>query len=379
MQDELTELLGQLVAIDSVNPVLIPGAAGEQEVAGFVRDWLEENGVQAELVETAQEGRPNVIATVPGTGDGRTLLLNAHTDTVGTEGMEDPFTPEIRDGRMYGRGSLDTKAGLAAAMMTLVEIAKEPLPGSVMLAAVADEEYASFGTEELVGNVKADGCIVFEPTDLEVLIAHRGFVWIDVEVRGEAAHGSRPDLGVDAIAKAAKVVTAIDAFNAELAQRPPHPLLDTASLHLSLIEGGQEISSYPHRCRFSLEVRTLPGTTGEEVLADIEGVIAAVHADDPTVDATASVSFERPGLAGSVGEPLVATMVNAVADVTGTLGRTGGHQAWMDAALLAEDGIPSVVFGPIGEGLHAVEEWVDLESVATCAAVTLATARSFCV
>ena len=148
---------------------------------------------------------------------------------------------------------------------------------------------------------------------------------------------------------------------------------------MSLIEGGQELSSYPLQCRFSLEIRTLPGANGIDVLADVESVIAEVQAADPSVVATASLAFERPGLDGSIGEPLVATMIDSVAQVTGTLGRTGGHPAWMDAALLSEAGIPSVVFGPVGEGLHAVEEWVELDAAVACAEITLQTAKAFCV
>jgi len=200
----LAELTAQLVAIESVNPALVPGGSGEREIATFVAEWCTERGLE---VEVLGDQRPSVIATRRGTGGGRSLLLNAHLDTVGTAGMEAPFAPRVEDGRLYGRGSYDMKGALAA---ILVAVAEAPdLAGDLVVTAVADEELASMGTEAVLEQVTADAAIVVEPTELRVAVAHRGFVGFEIETTGVAAHGSRPDLGVDAIAAMGPVLVAL--------------------------------------------------------------------------------------------------------------------------------------------------------------------------
>src|ERR1041384_72377 len=253
--DELEKLLSDLVSINSINPDLIPGAPGEGEIARYIADWLERAGLEVQLVESVS-GRPNVVAIARGahsTGDGKTLLLNGHMDTVGVAGMPNPHQPTIKDGRLYGRGSYDMKGGVAACMLAIAEAKKEHLHGDVIFTGVIDEEYASAGSLDLAQRFYADAAIVAEFTELQLILAHRGFVWLDVETIGKAAHGSRPDLGVDAIVKMGKVLGALEQLDQTLRSKPSHPLLGSGSLHASLIQGGQELSSYPDRCFLSAE------------------------------------------------------------------------------------------------------------------------------
>lgn len=363
------ELLRALVAIDSVNPDLVPGGAGEGEIAAFVAGWLRDAGLEVH-VEEAAPGRPNVIGVARGSGGGRSLMLNAHMDTVTTAGMERPLEPTVRDGRMYGRGTYDMKAGLAAAMIAAAGARDAALRGDVIVAAVVDEEYASVGASALVERFSADAAIVTEPTELRVCVAHKGFAWLEVEVRGRAAHGSRPDLGVDAIAKMGRVLVGLEELQARL-DGTRHPLLGPGSVHASLIDGGQELSSYPERCLLTLERRTLPGETPDAVRAEIEALAADLDAE------------VRPGLVRHPFEvaqdaPVVAALCRQAEAAAGAPPEIMGHAGWMDAAILSAAGIPTVVFGPGGEGAHATVEWVTLADVDRCADVLLATARELC-
>jgi acetylornithine deacetylase len=281
--DEVARLLTDLVAIDSVNPNLVPGGAGEAEIAAFVAGWLRRAGLEAEVREVAP-GRANVVAHARGSGGGRSLLLNAHMDVVGAEGMAAPFAPRIEAGRLYGRGGFDMKGGLAAIMLAGARLAGAGLAGDVIVTGVCDEEYASIGSEAVAAEVRADAAIVTEPTGLEVCVAHKGFLWLEVETAGVAAHGSRPDLGVDAIARMGHVLTGLEALADRLASADPHPLLGPGSVHASLIDGGRELSSYPDRCRLGLERRTIPGETRAQVEDEIRAIAG---------EATVRTTFER--------------------------------------------------------------------------------------
>ena len=361
----LAELLADLVRIDSINPELIEGAAGEEEIARFVAGWLEHAGLEVE-VEEVTPGRFNTVGIARGSGGGRTLLLNAHLDTVGVAGMERPFEPAVVDGRLHGRGSYDMKAGLAAIMLAGADAARAALRGDVIVTAVCDEEVASVGTARVAERYRADAAIVSEPTEMRLALAHKGFVGFEVETKGRAAHGSRPDLGVDAIAHMGHVLVGIEELDRRLRAEPTHPLLGSGSLHASVIEGGQEFSSYPERCLLKGERRTVPGESREHVegelrqlLGEIEGEIRVVVARQP---------FETP----------------ADAEITELVSRHAGSPEivgvpfWADSALLSSAGIPTVVFGPAGEGAHAVEEWVDLASAERCAEIYAAVTREFC-
>lgn len=377
--EELDQLLSDLVAINSINPDLVPGSPGEAEIAGYIARWLERAGLEVQLVESAS-GRPNVVGIAPGTGGGKTLLLNGHMDTVGVAGMPDAHQPRIdrAAGRLYGRGAYDMKGGLAAAMFAVAQAQKQRLRGDVIFTGVVDEEYASLGTQDLAKRFHADGAIVAEFTELQLILAHRGFVWLEVETIGKAAHGSRPDLGVDAIVKMGKILTEMEKLDQQLRSNPTHPLLGSGSLHASLIQGGQELSSYPERCLLSLERRTLPNETPESVEAEILQIVRDLQRSDPAFHAIVRRGIDRSPLETREGEDIVQSLQAASAEVLKRPLQISGVQFWTDAALLSAAGIPSVLFGPSGSGAHAIEEWVDLSSVKTCAEIYLATAIRFC-
>lgn len=375
---ELLTLLQRLVAIDSVNPALAAGAQGEQALAHFVASWLKEHGLEASLEQTDLEQRPNVVAVVRGSGGGRSLLLNAHLDTVGVAGMVTPFTAIVENGRLHGRGALDTKGGLAAVMLAAAEARRRPLRGDVILAAVVDEEYVSRGTEALVQRWRADAAIVMEPTNLNLVITHKGFVWLEVETKGVAAHGSKPEAGVDAIMKMGKALSALDHLAQQISTSSPHPQLGTGSLHASLIQGGQEWSSYPASCRLSVERRTIPGETAGMAEAEIQRLLDTISAEDSTFQASVRTVFGRDPLSVSPQSPLAEILRRHASKARGRELALTGFSGWTDAALLSGAGIPSVVFGPSGEGLHGVDEWVDLASVQQCYESVLATLEEFC-
>jgi acetylornithine deacetylase len=374
-QTAVTELLARLVAIDSVNPDLVPGGAGEAAIAAFVAEWLERAGLEVR-VEPLRAGRANVIAVARGRRGGPALMLNAHLDTVGVAGCESPHEPVMREGKLYGRGACDTKGALAAFMLAAAAARREGLAGDVILTAVADEEYLSIGTEAVLANGwRAAAAIVGEPTNLTIATAHKGFAWLEVETRGVAAHGSDPNAGVDAILHMGRVLAGLARLDAALRAGPRDPLLGPGSLHASLIDGGQEYSSYPERCRLRLERRTLPGETPQRVEDDVRAILAPLAAEDPAFRATVTTRFARAGLAVDPNARIVRLLRRHGAAVLGSEPPVVGMGFWTDAALLAEAGIPAVVFGPLGAGLHGAVEWVDLASVHACAEIALAAAR----
>lgn len=358
----LNDLVGRLVSIDSVNPTLIADARGEREIAAFVADWTRARGLDVTLVGTEQ--RPSVIAIARGTGGGRSLLLNAHLDTVGVAGMDDAHDPRVVDGRLFGRGGYDMKGGLAAIMDVVSRAAERQLRGDVIVTAVADEEVASIGTGAVIEHVRADAAIVVEPTELQLAVAHKGFAGFEIETAGVAAHGSRPHLGVDAIAKMGPILVALKELDERVQAGRTHPLLGSGSLHASLIEGGQEFSSYPARCLLTGEQRTLPG----ETVGDVERELRTIAGDAELRMLVAREPFEIDPAHEFV---QLVHHTAAEPDVVGV-------SFWADSALIASAGIPTVLYGPIGAGAHAVEEWVDLDSVERVRDVCLAVATEWC-
>jgi acetylornithine deacetylase len=363
---EVAELVSRLVAIDSVNPSLVQGGAGEGEIAAFVAGWARDNGLEAQVLEETR-GRPSVIVRAPGSGNGPTLLLCGHLDTVNVEGMADPHVPRVEGDRLHGRGAYDMKAGVAAALIAAREAARLGLAGDVVVAAVADEEHASLGVQEALRAVRADAAIVTEPTELELIVAHKGFVWAEVEVSGVAAHGSRPQLGVDAIVKAAPVLSAIGRLDEALGERT-HPLLGRGSVHASTIEGGIEMSSYPARCVIGLERRTLPGETRDDIDAEVAALGGSSH----------RVTLVREPFEVRQDAEIVTAISDAAAGVLGAAPAIAGASYWADAALIAAAGIPTVMFGPSGDGAHAIEEWVSIADTVAVARTLVATARALC-
>ena len=372
----LDELVRDLVAIDSVNPSLVPGGAGERAVAAFVAGWARDRGLEVQVLE-ATPGRPSVLVRARGTGGGRTLLLCGHLDTVGVAGMAAPHAPRMEGDRLFGRGAYDMKAGLAAALLAVRDAAQLGLAGDVVVAAVADEEHASLGIQEVLETVRADAAVVTEPTELELVVAHKGFVWSEVRVAGRAAHGSRPHLGRDAIVAMGRVLTELGALDEGLGARE-HPLLGRPSVHASEIEGGIELSSYPPDCTLRLERRTLPGETREEVEQELAALLARCGSGDPEWAAASQTLLVREPFATDSDAPHARALADAATEVLGARPVVGGASFWTDAAFIAAAGIPTVLFGPGGAGAHAAEEWVSLAGTTAVARTLTELARRLC-
>lgn len=359
MRGYIERTLARLVQINSINPTLAPGAPGEAEIATFVADEMRALGCEVTIVGG---DRPSVIARLRGTGGGRSLMLNGHIDTVDIVGMPEPFSGRISEGKLYGRGAYDMKASIAASMAAIRELAAAPPRGDVVLAAVADEEYASKGTEDVLKACRTNGAICSEPTSLRTCVAHKGFVWIEVTMRGRAAHGSRFELGIDANMRMGRFLAKLDLLEQDLRARAPHRFVGPPSLHAATLNGGSGLSTYAERCVLQIERRIIPG----ETLAQVEAEIRALEPDDMRV-IFAREPFEVP---------VEADIVRAVRAAGG--GDVMGDTPWMDSALLSAAGIETVVIGPHGTGAHAAEEWVDLDSTEKLATLLTAVARDYC-
>jgi len=354
-----------LIAIDSRNPSLAADAPGEGPVADFLADVLRAWGFQVDLLE-ALPGRPNVVARIAGGHAGRSLLLNGHLDTVGVEGMTHaPHDPVERDGRLYGRGSCDMKAGIAAMCAAAVAAAKHDLGGEVIVTAVVDEEFTSAGTRVLLdAGVRAHAAIVTEPTRLTIAPAHRGFAWCDVVVHGRAAHGSRYEIGVDAITHAGLLLAELHQHDTQTLRTKSHPLLGHASMHAGTIRGGNGISTYPERAEFSLERRTLPGESGAAFADEVRAAIARVKARVPSFNADVTLGLVQDSNDVPADHAIV-TALSGAAKEAGVAAPIEGLSCWTDAALFTARGIPAVCFGPGDIALaHAAEEYVPVAEIA---------------
>ena len=377
MSDATINLLRDLIAIDSVNPSLVHGSAGEKEIAGLIANKLQASGMDVEIQPITSE-RSNVIGLIEGAQKGRTLMLCGHMDTVGVVGMQAPFDPVEKNGRIYGRGSQDMKGGLAAMLGAALHLATNGglAAGRLVIAAVIDEEYASIGAEVLVSKWTADAAVVGEPTDMKIAVGHKGFEWVEIMTEGVAAHGSRPADGRDAIMRMGRVLSRLEKLDRELQSREPHPIHGTASLHASIITGGRELSTYPDKCVLKMERRTLQAESDRCALAEVEDILHQLRHEDPEFTASAKFLFSRPAyLAPSSDVPKL--LANAIArkNVEPVI---GGMSFWTDAAILGASGIPSIVFGPGGAGLHSVSEYVIADDVLTCRDALIELAMEFC-
>ncbi len=376
----LLSLLQDLIQIESVNPSLAHKGPGEAAIAGYIGDYLGNLGLEV-CFQEMQKNRVNVIGILKGTGGGRSLMLNGHTDTVSADRMEiDPFAAEEKNGKIYGRGALDMKAGVAALIMAVQSIMQAgiKLKGDVTLTLVADEEYASIGTEAIVSEYTADAAIICEPTDLDIVIAHKGFAWTKIEVFGHAAHGSLPHRGVDAIVKAGKVLAAIDELGQTNLKKKTHPLLGPASIHASLIEGGTELSTYPDYCKIKLERRNLPGEDLKLVNEEMQALLQNIRRQDDQFKADFDVFFFRPAFEISPDQPIGQTVSRAFESICQRAPKFEGLSGWLDSAILAQAGIPTVIFGPAGDGAHAAVEHVDVQSIITTTRVLVQSIIDFC-
>ncbi|HLX43991.1 MAG TPA: ArgE/DapE family deacylase [Bryobacteraceae bacterium] len=378
-RDYLFTTLADLVRINSVNPTLSAAGNGEREIADYVAVALGALGLEVRRFEP-EPGRISVTGTLRGSGGGKSLMLNAHYDTVAVDGMPDPFSAAIRDGKLYGRGSYDMKGSLAAqmaALKSLVDSGTKPR-GDVVIAAVADEEYGSLGTADLIQHVRTDGAIVTEPTAVQICLAHKGYLWIEVETTGRAAHGSRFEQGVDANMRMGRFLAELDKLEQELRARKPHPLVGPPSLHAAMIQGGDGLSTYAASCKLQIERRTIPGETESQVVGELQEIADRLNAADPTFKASIRPFFVRDPFEVSKEASIVKSLDRASTKVLGCPPNYIGDTPWMDAALLHAAGIETVVMGPDGGGAHAAVEWVELDSVAQMASILAEAALDYC-
>lgn len=378
-RDYLIKTLTDMVHINSVNLSLVPSGRGETEIAAYIAQALRGLNLEIALHE-ADHSRVSAVGILKGQGQGRSLMLNGHTDTVGVEGMADPFSAKIHDGKMYGRGTYDMKGSIAASMAAVKALidAGVSLGGDVMIAAVADEEYGSLGTADIIKRYNVDGAIVTEPTEMNISLAHKGFIWLEVETIGRAAHGSRFQDGIDANMRMGRILAELDKLEQTLRTQSGHPLLGPPSLHTAMIEGGTELSVYAANCRLRLERRTIPGDTESQAIAEIQTIIDKLAAADPSFKATVKSFFVRDPFEVSAEADIVQALGRAATNVLGKQPVYTGETYWADAALLAAAGTETVMMGPKGGGIHQKEEWVDIQSLLDLAHILAQTAFDYC-
>jgi acetylornithine deacetylase len=359
------DTLADLVRINSINPAYEDGRP-EQEIAAYVESFFAARGIETWRQEV-MPGRPNVIARLPGRQPERRVVFEAHTDTASISGMTiPPFDPVVRDGRLYGRGSCDTKAGLAAMMHAVASLREQGVapPCEVWLAAAADEEYSFRGVLKLCEGLTADAAVVAEPTELRAVIASKGVLRWKIGVRGKAAHSSKPHLGVNAISHMARVIGALEEEAGALAARR-HPLLGSATVNVGVVRGGVQVNFVPDWCEIEIDRRLLPGESVAEVLASYEGMLGRLRSENPSLDAV----MEPPMLADDALETApdapVARVASAVLAGLGLNPEPCGVPYGSDASKLARHGVPSIIFGPGSiDRAHAAEEYVECDQVA---------------
>ena len=375
MEQLLIRLLGELVAINSINRTLC-GGPGEGEIAHFIHSHLKRLGLEAELYGLAA-ARASVVGRVRGRSGGESLILNGHIDTVGVEGMETPFALRQEGDRLYGRGVYDMKGGVAVMLALAEHLSGQPPAGDVWLTFSADEEDRSLGTEQLVRewlpsiSPAPAAAIFLEPTEGDIGVGHKGFTWFEIEVLGRAAHGSRPEEGIDAIIPLGQALAELGRIRSEFAQRPPDSLLGRPSLHGGMVQGGSALSVVPAHSVLRWERRTLPDEAPQAVAGELARVARAVEALPGGHRVRANTLFTRPAYKTPPNAAIIGRLQEA-----SPASRPTGISFWADSALVGLAGIPSVLFGPAGHGAHAVDEWVSLRSlVATYEALSKAITR----
>ncbi len=367
-----------LIQIDSRNPTLAPDSPGEGDCARALASVLDDWGFSVEMTESPP-GRPNVVARL-GPTDTPALMLNGHLDVVGVEGMvHEPFSADVRDNRIYGRGSADMKGGLAAMCSAALAAASPGAKRQILIAAVVDEEYDSIGMRALIASgVRAEAAIVTEPTRLAICPAHRGFAWFDVSLRGRAAHGSRYDIGIDAITHAGLLLAELDRLEQTRESGPLHTLLGRGSLHASKIHGGVGMSTYPEQCDLAIERRMLPGESIEKALREITDACERMKAKRSDFEARVTLSTAQLPSDVPLDAPIVRRLRGALERESMPV-KIEGLSAWTDAALLNEAGIPAICFGPGDIGLaHAAEEFVPIEEIGLATRALTRVVREWC-
>jgi acetylornithine deacetylase len=377
-QTEVEGLLERLVAIPSINPWITPGAVGEADVVAFISDWLGAlDGVEVSVDEVLP-GRSNVIARVPGTSGQGHLAFNVHTDTVDCAAWPDRALQPTRDGdRLLGLGVADNKAQCAALMSLVKRLAAAPAAVDVTAIWAIDEEGPSAGSRHLVKSFSADACVVLEPFGIgQACIMHQGFGSLDLVVRAKAAHGVADD-SPDAIVQLAELVRGLTAIDRELAANP-HPEVGKAFFHTAWVRGGTDYGTYPSEVTLGFEFGTNPGEALADRLRSIDAVIEDTRKAHPALDAEVVVRLENTPFVAEGHEALFDAFSAATKDLTGEPAQRRSANTWTDAAIMQSAGIPTIVAGATGGNMHAIDEWVSLESLGQLVLVLEGTSRRFC-
>lgn len=374
-----TTTLQRLVQINSINPALEGGGAGEMEIGKYIHDLLGQMNIEAEI-DVLSPGRINVTGKVRGSGGGKSLMLNAHMDTVGVAGMSEPFSGKIENGKLYGRGSYDMKGGIAAMLgaAKAIQEKKMKLKGDLVFSFVADEEYESLGAQALVKKIKTDAAIVTEPTDLKICLAHRGFGIYKITTHGKTAHGGNHHIGIDANLKMGLLLATIDKVASVLPQQKHHALCGQASMHVPLIQGGRSLFIYSHACTIHLERRVLPGEWEQDVEWEIKQIINGLRQQDMHFRADLERIIWRAPYEIKKDARIVECLAASAKEIMNTPVTYIGHTWWEDSAILGEAGIDAVIMGPKGAGIHEEVEWVEVDSVIQLAEVLCQTAIRYC-
>jgi acetylornithine deacetylase len=378
-REYLVKTLQEMVQINSVNPGLSPGGAGEQEMAETMGEQMRALGMEVSVYELAPKYW-NAVGVLKGSGAGRSLMLTGHMDTVGVGDMQEPFSGAVRGDRLYGRGSCDMKCGLAAilgAVKALRDAGLQPA-GDLYVAGAADEEYLSCGSEQLAKAYHVDGVVVAEPSGFTIVRAHKGFIWFEVKTFGAAVHGSNYEDGVDAITRMGRFLVELEKLATSQQSSQPYPLLGPPSLHASLIEGGIELSTYPPSCTLKIEWRTVPGQTEEQLYGLLQAIIDRLKAQDASYQAEVKTMFVRHPFQVSEDAPIVRSVYNQVQKVLGKAPEFIGGAGWADTSLFERAGMDALMFGSDGDGAHANEEWADLDALEITAQVFAETILDFC-
>ena len=362
MENRIIAILSELVRIDSVNPTLSDGP-GEIEIAKFVRQYLHQLKLDVEI-QTVAPNRANVVAVIQGMSHKRSLLLNSHLDTVGVEDMKDPFVLKRKGDKLYGRGTYDMKGSVALMLLLAKHLVRYRPPADVYLTFVADEEDMSIGMEYIVEKWLPKisplpfGAIFLEPTEQNIGVGHKGFSCFEVEIIGKAAHGSRPSQGIDAILPLRAALDELDKIQSELLNREADPLLGHATLHSSIIRGGTGRYVIPSESRLQWDRRILPGESHQALNLELDRVIQAVKSHPGNHEVKGKEIFaRRPYRVSDEAEVLKQLQKESPQS------KLIGLSFWADSALSGMAGIPSILFGPVGHGAHAVDEWVSLKSL----------------
>jgi acetylornithine deacetylase len=378
---EIVELVSNLVRIDSINPWLVKDGAGETGVGKTIADWLKPLGAEVKL-EEVEAGRCNLIARLPGSGGGKSLCLYAHLDTVGCALWRDAaFNPRLEGDRLYGLGAGDDKGHCAAAMLALKSIVdrKIRLAGDLWLALLIDEEGTSSGAMRFAEHYKPDAMIVLEPFGLgKITVTHQGFGWLDVIVKGRAAHGSAPEVGIDAILHMAEVITRLGRLDREKYAFTSHPMNGKTVFHTSIITGGTDYATYPSECVLGIEIGTQPGETIDARVREIETIFAEVKKDYSNFDGSVRVTLARDPFEASGHQALWDVLAAQIEKELGRLPIPCGENAWGDAALFQIAGIPTLSLGAQGDHFHAPDEWVSVSELGKLVKILEGTSENFC-